>query len=235
MNIPTVSVVIPAYNEEKNIVNMLFRISKVLQALQVPYEIIVVDDGSTDRTALLASKHKVTVLTNGTNQGKGYALKKGIQQANGDILVTIDADGSHLPEEIPKLIKPLFNGVDVVMGSRFTGLRERDSIKKLHILGNHFFNFLILVLTGKRITDSQTGFRAYKRRIIEEIEITSSGYEVETELTMETLKNGYSVLEEPITCERRKNGLSGLNPLSDGLKILKAILRTYFTKTQHKN
>lgn len=225
MNPSAISVIIPAYNEEKNIENMLFRINKTLQALHVPYEVIVVDDGSTDKTALLAAKYKVTVLSNGTNQGKGYALKKGLQKAKGNILVTIDADGSHQPEEIPKLIKPLLNGVDVVMGSRFIDKRERGSIKKLHVLGNHLFNLLIFLLTRKRITDSQTGFRAFRKRIIQEIEITSGGYEVETELTVKTLKNGYIVQEASITCQKRKDGCSHLNPLRDGFKIFKNIIK----------
>jgi len=234
MNNLSVSVVIPAYNEEKNIEEILSRTNKTMETMGVSYEIIVVDDGSTDKTRLLAERHKATTLTNGTNRGKGQALKRGLQNAIGNIIITMDADGSHQPEEIPKLLKPLVNGADIVAGSRFLGRRERGSVKRLHILGNHLFNLLILLLTKKRITDSQTGFRAYKKRIIQEIEIISNGYEVETELTIKTLKNGYLIQEEPITCEKRKSGLSGLKTLSDGSKILKTILQTYFAPT-YKN
>jgi len=225
MNNLTVSVVIPAYNEEKNIGDILLRTNATLGTIGVPYEIIVVDDGSVDETRLLAMKYKATVLSNGTNRGKGYALKKGIQNANGSMLVTMDADGSHRPEEIPKLIVPLVNGADVVFGSRFIWKQEHDSTKKLHIVGNELFNLLIALLTGKRVTDSQTGFRAYKKRILEEIEITSCGYEVETELTVKSLRNGYAIHEEPVTFQRRKDGSSHLNPLFDGIKILKTIVK----------
>jgi glycosyltransferase involved in cell wall biosynthesis len=227
----SVSVVIPAYNEEKNIEEILFRTNKTMEIMGIPYEIIVVDDGSTDKTRLLAERHKAIILTNGTNKGKGDALKRGFQNAIGNIIITMDADGSHQPEEIPRLLKPLLNGADIVAGSRFLGRQQRGSVKRLHILGNHLFNFLIFLLTKKHITDSQTGFRAYKKRVIQEIEFTSDGYEVETELTVKTLKNGYLIQEEPITCEKRKNGISRLNALFDGSKILKTIFRTYFTPT----
>jgi len=225
MNTSIVSVVIPAYNEEENIGKILLRTNATLETIGVPYEIIVVDDGSIDETRFMAMKYKATVLSNGTNRGKGYALKKGIQNANGDILVTMDADGSHRPEEIPRLLVPLLNGADAVFGSRFMGQRGQDSTKKLHVLGNKLFNLLIAFLTGKRVTDSQTGFRAYKKKIVEEIEITSDGYEVETELTVKSLKNGYIIHEEPITFERRRDGSSHLSPLFDGIKIFKVIVR----------
>lgn len=225
MNTSTISVVIPAYNEEENIGNILLRTNATLEAIGVPYEIIVVDDGSIDETRFTAMKYKTTVLSNGINRGKGHALKKGIQNANGNILITMDADGSHRPEEIPKLLVPLLNGADAVFGSRFIDKRKQDSTKKLHIFGNKLFNLLIMLLTGKRITDSQTGFRGYKRKIIEEIEITSNGYEVETELTIKSLKNGYTVHEESITFDRRNDGSSHLNPLFDGIKIFKTIIR----------
>ena len=225
MNTSTVSVVIPAYNEEENIGDLLLRTNATLETIGVPYEIIVVDDGSIDETRLMAMKNKATVLTNGINKGKGYTLKKGIQHANGNLLITMDADGSHRPEEIPKLLVPLLNGADVVFGSRFIVKAEQDSTKKLHIFGNKLFNLLIALLTGKRVMDSQTGFRAYKKKIIEEIEITSNGYEVDTELTVKSLKNGYIIHEEPITFERRKDGSSYLNPLRDGIKIFNIIVR----------
>ena len=225
MNTSTVSVVIPAYNEEENIGDILLRTNATLETIGVPYEIIVVDDGSVDETKLTAMKYKAAVLSNGTNRGKGYTLKKGIQNANGDFLIMIDADGSHRPEDIPKLIVPLLNGADAVFGSRFIGKREQDSTKKLHIFGNKLFNLLIALITRKRVTDSQTGFRVYKKKIIEEIEIISDGYEVETELTVKSLKNGYVIHEEPITFERRKDGSSHLNPLFDGIKIFKTIVK----------
>ena len=229
MNSLSISVVIPAYNEEKNIEDVLLRTKATMKALQFPHEIIVVDDGSTDKTRSLAAKHKVTIVKNGRNQGKGRALRMGFEKATGDILVTMDADGSHRPEEIKKLIVPLLNGADFVMGSRFIGKRKKDAVKRLHILGNHLFNVMIFILTKRRITDSQTGFRAFTKKVCKELKITSKGYTVETELTVKALKNGYSVQEEQITCEKRREGCSHLNPLVDGFKILKTIIKSALT------
>jgi len=234
MNNLGVSVVIPAYNEEKNIEGILFRTEKALEALNLPYEVIVVDDGSTDKTKFLAERHKVIVISNGDNHGKGYALKRGLKDVRGELIVIMDADGSHRPEDIKRLIEPLVNGADVVMGSRFTGKRERDSTKKLHILGNKLFNLLIRILTKQYITDSQTGFRAFKKNVLEEIEITCDGYAVETELTVKTLKNGYIVHEESIIFEKRREGCSHINPLRDGIRILKTIIVTSIQARKEK-
>ena len=119
-----ISVVIPAYNEEKNIGEVLSKTISVMESLGSSYEIIVVDDGSIDRTLEIASTYKVTVLSNGRNKGKGYALRKGFQHARGDVIVTIDSDGAHDPKDIPEMLKPIFNGADVVSGSRFLGVNK---------------------------------------------------------------------------------------------------------------
>jgi len=221
---PTISIIIPAFNEENTIENLLERIHKTLEMTQSPYEIIVVDDGSIDKTAQLAHRYKATVLKNGQNQGKGHALQRGFQHAKGDIIITMDADGSHKPEDLTKLVTPLLNGADIVFGSRFINGCSKIATKKLHRFGNRLFNLIIRLLTDKHITDSQTGFRGYKKEIIKQIGITSKGYEVETELTVKSLKNGCVVHEEPITFEKRIDGCSHLNPLTDGFKILKTIL-----------
>ncbi|MEM3769709.1 MAG: glycosyltransferase family 2 protein [Candidatus Bathyarchaeia archaeon] len=218
-----ISVVIPAYNEEKTIGSVIEETLQVMDSLGLPYEIIVVDDGSTDGTKEIASKYKARVLSNGRNQGKGYALRKGFQHARGEIVVTIDADGSHKPKEIPDLLYPLFNGADIVAGSRFLGKGE-DYTSKLHMLGNHLINMTIMLLTRKLITDSQTGLRAFKRKLLEKVNLESYGYEIETEITVKGLKNGFKFQEIPISCQKREHSVSRLRILSDGFKILKTIL-----------
>ena len=220
-----VSVVIPAYNEEKTIGNVIEETIQIMDSLGLPYEIIVVDDGSTDRTREVASRYKATVLSNGRNRGKGYALRKGFQHAQGDIIVTIDADGSHKPKEIPDLINPLFNGADIVAGSRFLG-DGRNHTSKLHMLGNYLINMTIMVLTRKIITDSQTGLRAFKKEFLQKISLESYGYEIETEITVKSLKNGFKLKEVPVSCEKRRYSISKLRILSDGFKILKTILKS---------
>jgi glycosyltransferase involved in cell wall biosynthesis len=228
-----ISVIIPAYNEEKTIGPLLSETISVMDNLKLPYEIIVVDDGSIDNTARIATRYKATVLTNGKNQGKGYALRKGFQHSQGSIIVTIDADGAHRPKEIPDLTYPLFNGVDIVSGSRFLGNGRKDSTSRLNRLGNFLFNITIMALTGKRITDSQTGFRAFKREFLKKILLESCGYEIETEITVKGLKNGFSFQEKPICCEKRKYSISKLKIFSDGAKIFKTILKANFTQIFH--
>jgi len=221
-------VVIPAYNEENTIGDTISNTISAMETMENPYEIIIVDDGSTDNTKRIATGYKVTVLFNGRNRGKGYALKKGFQHAQGDIIVTIDADGAHKPKEIPDLIHPLFNGVDIVAGSRFLG-NQMNSTSKLNRIGNILINTLIMTLTGKRITDSQTGFRAFKKEVLQKINLKSLGYEVETEITVKGLKNGFTYQEKPISCTKRKYNMSKLRVLPDGIKILTTIFKAKFT------
>lgn len=223
MQQPVISVVIPAYNEAKTIGNVLSDTTSTLERMGMPYEVFVVDDGSVDGTREIATRYKATVLFNGRNHGKGYTLRKGFRHAHGDIIVAIDSDGTHKPEEIPRLIAPLFNGVDIVAGSRFLG-DLNGSTTRLNKLGNFLFNTTIMMFTGKRVTDSQSGFRAFKREALEELDLTATGYEIETEMTVKGLKNGFVYHEQPIGCKKRKDSASKLRILSDGMRILKTIL-----------
>ena len=177
MQSSAVTVVIPAYNEEKTIGHIISETISIMDGLNVPYEIIVVNDGSTDKTGLIASSYKAIVLSNPNNYGKGYSLRRAFAQAQGDIIVTIDSDREHKPKEIPDLINPLYEGTDIVNGSRFLGTR-RETTTKLNQIGNRLFNVAIMVATGKRITDSQSGFRATKRDVLEQLNLESDGYEI---------------------------------------------------------
>lgn len=228
-----VSLIIPAYNEEKTVGTVIEDTSEIMQLYGLPYEIIVVDDGSTDHTGLMASStHKATVLTNNPNRGKGYCLKRGLKYARGDIIVTLDSDGQHKPKEIPDLINTLFEGNnDIVSGSRFMSNRP-GATTKLNQVGNFLFNTAIMTLTGKQITDSQTGFRVMKRDVVNDLDLQSDGYEIETEITVKSLINGYNLKEVPITVERRKHNMSKLKILSDGKKILFTVLQSSFSQLE---
>lgn len=223
-----ISVIIPAYNEEKTIGWVIAETSAVLDSLQAPYEIIVVDDGSTDGTRKAAFTHKATVLVNETNRGKGFTERRGFQQAQGEIIVTIDADGAHSPKEIPDLVTPLYNGTDIVAGSRFLGTGA-ECVTRLNRIGNFFFNIVIAVLTGKRVTDSQTGFRALRREALQKLNLSSDGYEIESEITVKSLRNGFVFEEKPITCRQREYSASKLKILRDGTKIIRTILKANVT------
>jgi glycosyltransferase involved in cell wall biosynthesis len=228
----TVSIIIPAYDEEKTIAKVIEDTMAVMDSMNLPYEIIIVDDGSTDTTRQVATRYKATVVSNGRNRGKGYAVREGIRHAQGEIIVTIDADGEHRPKEIPDLITPLFNGTDIVAGSRFLYNSNRATTR-LNRVGNMLFNISIMALTGKRVTDSQTGFRAAKKQVLEKLNLTSTGYEIETEITVKGLRNGFTFQEKPITIERREYNLSKLKILADGTRILRTILTSNLAKIEH--
>jgi glycosyltransferase involved in cell wall biosynthesis len=222
---PKVSIIIPAFNEEKSVADVISGTITVMDHLNLPYEIIFIDDGSTDNTGVIASLFKVKVLVNKKNRGKGYSLKKALQHASGEVIVTIDSDGEHKPKEIAPLLEAVLGGIDVASGSRFMNVNAGVTTK-LNQIGNHLFNLVIMILTRKRVTDSQTGFRAIKRDALEKLNLLSDGYEIETEITVKSLKNGFSFREIPVTVERRKFGASKIKILKDGNRIIGTILKT---------
>jgi glycosyltransferase involved in cell wall biosynthesis len=232
MQPPKISVIIPAYNEENTVGKVIAGIIFVMSHLGLPFEVIVVDDGSIDGTRKAALAQGVTVLSNERNRGKGYAVRRGLLHAKGDIIITIDADGAHSPGDIVSLVHPLLNGVDIAAGSRFLG-NEKDFTSKLNLIGNVLFNTAIAILTGKQVTDSQTGLRGFKKDVLRNIRLESCGYEIETEITVKGLKNGFRFMEVPIACSQRKGSQSKLKPLPDGIRILKTILKANFGGVIH--
>jgi len=229
MSEPLISVVIPAYNEEHSIGFLLQRTHDVLRKEGLPYEIIVVNDGSTDKTAEIAKEYNVLLVNNEKNLGKGGSLRTGFKHAKGKLIITMDADGSHQPEDLPYLISPILKGdADAVFGSRFVNGKGKDTTSKLHLFGNAILNFVILLLTGKQISDSQSGFRAFTRDILKKITLTSSRYEIESEMLIKILDRKFRFIEIPINCKKRMSGSTKINSFSDGFKILKAILKAKF-------
>jgi len=227
LNRQTVSIIIPAFNEEKNVANVVSGTIAIMEQLNLPYEIIFIDDGSTDKTGLIASFFKVKIIKNKNNRGKGYSLKKALQHAQGNIIVTIDSDGEHKPKEIVPLLDAVANGIDIAAGSRF--LNKQSAVTtQLNQIGNHLFNLVIMALTGKLVTDSQTGFRVVRREVFKKLNLQSDGYEIETEITVKGLRGEFAFKELPITVERRRFGASKLKVISDSKRILCTILTTSF-------
>jgi len=225
-----VSVVIPVFNEEATIGNVVTRTKKTLEQLGVSYEILVVDDGSDDRSADIAQELKAHVLKK-AHQGKGFALRSGFRQAKGELVVTLDADGSHQPEEIPLVLRYIReNKADFVVGSRFFNSEaNKTKIPKVNRTGNKMFNYLIGYLTGVKISDSQSGFRAIKSSLIKRMKLGSHGYEVESEMLVKALRMGARVAETPISFDQRTVGKSKLDPIRDGTRILYAIIASYLS------
>jgi glycosyltransferase involved in cell wall biosynthesis len=226
----SVSVVIPVFNEEATVGNVVTRTKKTLEQLGASYEILVVDDGSDDRSADIAQELKAHVLRD-HHQGKGFALRSGFRHAKGELVVTLDADGSHKPEEIPLVLRYILEDrADFVVGSRFLNSEaNKTKIPKINRTGNRMFNGLIWYLTGAKITDSQSGFRAIRSSLIKKMKLGSHGYEVESEMLIKALKMGARVAETRISFDQRTVGKSKLDPIRDGARILYAIIASYLS------
>ena len=221
------SIIIPVYNEELTVGNVIDRVKAAMQQTGLPHEIIVVDDCSYDKSLETAKKHSAKIYTLKQHLGKGYALRAGFAKAKGDIIITIDSDGSHRPEELPRVLAPILQDkADLVIGSRYLNQKNVAS-RKLNAFGVQIFNFLIQLLTGVAITDSQSGYRAMKREVQKNQKLKSGEYEIESEMLVKTAKKGFRVTEVPISFEQRTYGRSGVDPIVDGSKILLSIVLAY--------
>ncbi len=221
------SVVVPVFNEEPTVGCVISRLKRVLAEKGFRHEIIVVDDCSTDNSPAVAKQQGVTVYQLRQHVGKGYALRAGFAKAKGDLIATIDSDGSHLAEELPVLISPIVKGqADLVIGSRFMNNGE-GTTQQINKAGNHLFNVLIQVLTGSPISDSQSGYRVMTSQVLQSMRLTSGTYEIESEMLVKSTRRRFRILEVPIRYEQRTYGKSGIDPLMDGLKILVSILTAF--------
>lgn len=221
-------VIIPVYNEEKTIFNLISKINNTFDKLDEKVEIICIDDGSTDKTIEKIKRCNVILLNNIKNLGKGAALRKGFKFCYPlDIIITIDGDGEHNPGDIPKLLEPILTGeADIVIGSRFLNRRkgEYNHIDKgkylSHVrkVGNKIFSLFGNLCIQEKITDTQSGFRTFGPNIVNKLNLKANGFEIETEMIVKAINKGYRIKEVPIHsgCVQRD---SYMNLISDSLKI----------------
>jgi len=222
-----ISVVVPVFNEELTIGNVIERLAVVAQKTGFKHEVIVVDDCSEDRSLEISKSHGVKVFSLKKHTGKGYTLRVGFANAKGEIITTIDSDGSHRPEELPRLLTPILqNKADLVIGSRYLS-QNPVAAKKLNAAGVRLFNFLIKVLTRADVSDSQSGYRVMKAAVLRNMRLNSNGYEIESEMLVKTARQGFRVREVPISFDQRTYGTSRLDPAADGFKILFSIILAY--------
>jgi len=200
-----VTVVIPARNEEKNIAEVIEK------ALDYCEEILVVDGHSTDRTREVARSYGVKVISD-NKKGKGDAIRVGAAAASHPIIVFMDADGSHDPADIPRLVEPIKQGkADLVIGSRGRGGSDElhgDIEKLLRMVGSDLILIGINLRWKQHLTDSQNGFRAIRADVIRSLRLTENITTIEQEMTMKSLKKGYVISEVPTHEYARKYGKS---------------------------
>ena len=222
-----VSIIIPTLNEEPTIGNLIDRVKAVMKKMGIRHEIIVVDDGSTDKSVEISQGKGAKVYPLKNHMGKGYALRAGFSQAKGEIIATIDSDGSHRPEELSLLLTPVLNDqADLVIGSRFSTENPGPG-KRFNAAGVRIFNLMVKILTAAQVSDSQSGYRAMKSLVLKNLNLKSQEYEIESEMLVKIAKKRFRVKEVPISFEQRTYGISRLDPIADGFKILLSILTSF--------
>ncbi len=212
-----ISIILPAKNEAQNLASLLQRIAAILPDAQI----LLVDDGSSDATASIARQNGARVISHPYSQGNGAAIKTGARNASGDILVFMDADGQHKPEDIPRLLEKLNEGYDMVVGAR-----KADTHASLtRRFGNGFYNGFASVMTGHRIEDLTSGFRAVRARKFRKfLYLLPNGFSYPTTSTMAFFRSGFPVAYIPIQAGQRA-GHSHIKLFKDGTRFLVIILK----------
>lgn len=211
------SIVIPAKNEAENLKAFLPR----LLAVVADAEVIVVNDGSSDDTEAICTEHGVSVVTHPYSKGNGAAIKTGAKAASGELIVFLDGDGQHKPEDIPMLLEKLATGYDMVVGAR----DKQSQADSFRALANGIYNRLSSAITGHKIQDLTSGFRAVRAEKFREfLYLLPNGFSYPTTCTMAFFRAGYSVGYAPIQTEQRL-GQSHISLLKDGIRFLLIIFK----------
>lgn len=222
-------VCIPAFNEAKAVSQIIMKAKKYAEG------IIVYDDGSTDDTYEVAKSAGATVIRNPKNNGYGVAIRSLFQAAreqNADIMITIDSDGQHDPDQIPQLIEPILKqGFDLVIGSRFLNGNNKAKVPRFRSFGIKTITKLTQAASYHGITDSQSGFRAYNKNALSKINLFEDGMAVSTEILLRASEKKLSTTEVPITINYDIKDTSTHNPISHGIGVLYSVLQ--FVSLRH--
>jgi len=221
-----ITIGIPAYNEEKNIAAIILKLKKITD------KIIVCNDGSTDLTANIAENLGVIVINHSKNLGYGTAIRSIFHKAkelNSDVLVTFDADGQHRIEDIQTVVKPIINNeADIVIGSRF--LSDDTKMPGHRKFGINVITKITNASIHEKLTDSQSGFRAYNNKVISELSLADFGMGISTEILIKASNKGFKIIEVPITI-LYDGETSTHNPVSHGASVLLSTMK--YTSIEH--
>jgi glycosyltransferase involved in cell wall biosynthesis len=219
-----VSIIIPARNEESTIGFVLDEINRSIAGnTDYSFEVIVGLDHCSDRTQELANEKGALVYPNLSSPGKGNAIRAALKGSSGDIIVMLDADGSHDPKDLGIILKALDNGCSLVVGSRALG--GSDEYEIVRLFGNAFFTLLVCSLFKVRLTDSLNGYKAFRRDMLNVGNLRSSGFEIEIELLYNALIFKASVGEIASHERKRMGGRMKSRTFFDGMRFLKAIVK----------
>lgn len=222
------SVIIPVYNEVESIREIIERVQKTGLA----WEIVIVDDFSRDGTRDILKdmdgKDRIRVLLHEKNQGKGAAVRTGLEAARGDVLLIQDADLEYDPRDYPTLLKPLEEGLaDVVYGSRFLG-GPRRVVMFWHMIANKLLTFMTNLLYNTILSDMETGYKVFRREVIEGMPLHARRFDFEPEFTAKVLKRDYRIFEVPITFNPRDYSQGKKIKLKDAFEAVWALLKYRF-------
>ena len=219
-------VIIPAFNEEVAISSIVKRSMKYAD------EVLVVDDGSTDRTSQIAKDAGARVIKHYNNLGKGVSLKDAFAEVKGyDIVVTIDGDGQHNPDEIPNLVRPIMEGrADLVNGSRYLDGFD-DETPAYRRVGQRVLDIATNVTSGTHVTDSQSGFRAFSGKTIPYFRFRDTGFGIESEMLADAAENNFRIVEVPITVRYDVENSSTKGPVTHGVGVLIKIILDKIVRT----
>ncbi len=207
-----ITIVIPAHNEEKTVADVVKKCKKY-------GKVVVVNDASSDHTEQAAKSAGAHVISHSKNRGLGAALRTGFSQAlkmKSDVIVTIDADGQHRPEEIPRFLKKIEEGYDFVLGQR--NLRKYPLRK---IIGNFFLNRATNFISGTKLNDTESGFRAFRSSALERLDLKAERYEIAAEIVKQAGKNRLKCVNVPITIPVYIKGVGVMDGFKNFLYILK--------------
>jgi glycosyltransferase involved in cell wall biosynthesis len=207
----------PAYNEEKYMANLVQRVKNYAE------HVLVIDDGSTDRTAEIARANGAEVIRFEKNRGKGFAVQQiltAAKQSSADILVILDADSQHNPDEIPSLIEPLSQGFDLVIGARKKRVSKTPGLRRF---GQRILLAFAYLLSRVRLSDSESGFRALSRRAVDELHLKESGFAIETEMIADAKEKRLKITQVSVSNIYTEDG-STLHPFRHGIGVLYRIV-----------